>query len=119
MLTQQSVIETARKFVFEISNSGIGLRKAILYGSFAKNQQHEYSDIDICLVGDDFSGFGYEDLKPLGRIYGKGEYLWIQARTWSTADYLSGNAFVEEEIDPVGIVLFDNLTEQKNQALAA
>ena len=54
MLTQQAAIDTVRNYALEIRNSGVNLKKVILYGSFAKGTQHEWSDIDVALVADEF-----------------------------------------------------------------
>lgn len=119
MLTQQVALKTAQQFAQEVAAENVGLKKAILFGSFVRNEQHEYSDIDICLVADEFSGFGFDDMKLILKVLRKDDYLWVQTKTYSTADYLDGLAFVEEEINPKGIVLFDNLTAHQPTATAA
>ena len=61
MLTQNAAIETVRNFANEIKSCGVNLRNVILYGSFAKGTQHEWSDIDVALVADEFTGFTFND----------------------------------------------------------
>ena len=39
-----------------IEAKGVNLRTVILYGSFAKGTQHKWSDIDVALVADEFTG---------------------------------------------------------------
>ncbi|MBI4646345.1 MAG: nucleotidyltransferase domain-containing protein [Bacteroidia bacterium] len=56
MVTQNVIIETVKNFASEIKNSGINLKKVYLFGSYAKNQQKEHSDIDVALVADEFTG---------------------------------------------------------------
>jgi predicted nucleotidyltransferase len=56
MLTQDAVIATVRDYACEITTHGVHLRKVILFGSFAKGTQHEWSDIDVALVADEFEG---------------------------------------------------------------
>ncbi|MDR3094611.1 MAG: nucleotidyltransferase domain-containing protein [Bacteroidales bacterium] len=56
MLTQDAVINTVRAYAREITTHSVHLRKVILFGSFAKGTQHEWSDIDVALVADEFEG---------------------------------------------------------------
>ena len=48
-MVNQSVIETARKYIQQIP-SDLDLRKAFLFGSYAKGMERDDSDIDIALV---------------------------------------------------------------------
>jgi predicted nucleotidyltransferase len=96
MLTRESVIEKVSRFAAELKALGIHLKKVILYGSYASNRQHEWSDIDVALVADEFTGFGFEDCKYFSRINIRDEYLDIETRTFSTADFEKGNPFIEE-----------------------
>ena len=50
MLTKDDVIETVRNYAHNIEARGVQLQTVILYGSFAKGTQHEWSDIDVALV---------------------------------------------------------------------
>jgi len=46
----------------------IRVAEAYLFGSFAHGENTEYSDIDIALVSEDFTGVRYLDIKKMGRI---------------------------------------------------
>ena len=48
-MVNQSIIETAKRYVQEIPES-MELKKAYLFGSFAKGAELEDSDIDIAIV---------------------------------------------------------------------
>lgn len=48
-MVNQSVIETAKKYIQQIPIS-MDLKKAYLFGSYAKGVEREDSDIDIALV---------------------------------------------------------------------
>ena len=48
-MVSQSVIETVRRYIQQIP-SDLHLRKAFLFGSYAKGMEREESDIDIALV---------------------------------------------------------------------
>ena len=53
-LKQTEIIELVKKFKDKLNN--INLNEIILFGSYAKNSQHENSDIDLIIVSDDFKG---------------------------------------------------------------
>ena len=96
MLTQQTAIDTVRNYARDIEAKGVNLRTVILYGSFAKGTQHEWSDIDVALVADEFSGFYLDDKKlfPYGGI--KKPYIRIEAKTYPTDYFRQGDPFIEE-----------------------
>ncbi|HCN83260.1 MAG TPA: nucleotidyltransferase [Sphingobacteriaceae bacterium] len=99
MHTQRTLINQLEKFTSEVKLMGIHLRKAVLYGSYAKNEQHKWSDIDLALVADEFEGIGPEDVKLISKALIKFKNLDIQPRTYNTQDF-------SPEIDPfVGEIL--------------
>lgn len=96
MVTQQAAIKIVEEFASEVKSLGISLKRVILFGSVAANRQHEYSDIDVALVADDFSGVGYIDVKRFVKALRK-HYI-IQPRTFATRDFEQGDVFIEEII---------------------
>ena len=50
MRTRQEIIDTLKVFKAEAC-SKYGVTKLGLFGSFARNQQHEDSDVDVCFDG--------------------------------------------------------------------
>jgi predicted nucleotidyltransferase len=95
MLTQQTAINTVRDYAREIGNSGVVLKYVILYGSYAKGTQHEWSDIDVALVADDFEGLP-NDHYSFASIAIKKPYLRIETVTYPTDYFLQGDPFIEE-----------------------
>jgi len=112
MLTQNNAIKVVKEFVRAIEAEGISLNKAILFGSYARNCQHEWSDIDLALVSDGFSGFGYDDKRQIAKINCRKPFSLIQATTFSTLDFEIGDPFVEE-IKKTGIVILKQGTVNK------
>ncbi len=53
------------KFKKEIKKMGYVDAKYILFGSWAKGKQGEYSDIDVCVVSKKFSGNTFKDNQKL------------------------------------------------------
>src|ERR1035441_10276606 len=97
MLTQQTVIGIIKKMADEIGQSGLPLKRVVLYGSYAKNTQHEDSDIDVAFVADEFINIGFEDVKLFVKQLLKYPTLNISPRTYNTKDFYAGrDPFVEE-----------------------
>jgi len=96
MLTRNSAIIRVRNYAKEIKKQGVDLRKVILYGSFAKGTQHKWSDIDVALVADDFSGVGILDIPRFSRLNLKKPYIRIEPRTYPTDYFNEGDPFIEE-----------------------
>ena len=68
MSDQGFAIELSKRFLSELRTFGYKPQKAYLFGSFAKNQQNEYSDIDLAVWDSNFSGcmaVDYEGFKTL------------------------------------------------------
>ncbi len=106
MVTQKNAINIAQEFVDAIVDSGVHLKKAILFGSFAKNEQRKWSDIDLALVADEFSGVGYFDGNYFLKIkISDKKFTPIEAHTFPTEYFEKGDPFIEE-IQKTGIVLF-------------
>ncbi len=95
MLTQQVMINKVNNFVSDIIKFGIPLEKAYLFGSYSKSSQNDNSDIDVALVSEVFSGFGYEDRKLFSKICINSEYIDIEPTTISKHTYLIGNPFLD------------------------
>jgi predicted nucleotidyltransferase len=53
-MLQQDAINIVRQYVSNLNNAGVVIFKAYLFGSYARNQANENSDIDVLLVSDVF-----------------------------------------------------------------
>ena len=104
MLTQDVAIETVRNYARDIETRGVHLRTVILYGSFAKGTQNEWSDIDVALVADEFTGFTFNDCKLYSGLGIRKPYIRIEEKTYSTDYFKQGDPFIEE-IKKEGIVI--------------
>ena len=97
MLTQRTVISKIKKLTAEIMQSGLPLKRVVLYGSYSRNEQHEWSDIDVAFVADEFINIGFEDVKLFVKQLIKYPNLNIQPRTYNTRDFTpERDPFVEE-----------------------
>ena len=105
-LTQQAAINRVRQFIYEIQSRGVSLSHVILFGSYARNEQHDYSDIDIALVSDNFEGLSLVDIELFRDIKIQSPYKILELHTYNTVDFERGdNGFIDEEIKPKGIVI--------------
>ncbi len=85
MLTKRAAIKTVERFVNEVKASGIHVRRAVLFGSYAHGKPHECSDIDVALVADEFTGV--DDSGYFWKIRIKPDYIDISARTYNTKEF--------------------------------
>ncbi len=49
----QKALESAKKYAEVLKANKINYKYLYLFGSYAKNNYHKYSDIDICIVTDE------------------------------------------------------------------
>lgn len=86
-----------------VKSNGVKLEKVLLYGSYAKNNQHEWSDIDVALVADEFEGIGYTDKKLFEDIHIRNPFFLIQTKTFNTKKFSPKTDPFVEEILKTGI----------------
>jgi len=94
MVTREAAIKTAKDFVTDCQLNGLTFHKVLLFGSFANNNTHEWSDIDLLLISDQFSNNIFENLKLYSKINIK--YPIIETHPYPTKHYLEGDDFIKE-----------------------
>jgi uncharacterized protein len=104
-ITQFAAVELVKQFVKELKDKGLHLRKVYLFGSYARNERRQYSDIDVALVADEFESIAFLDLKYFIDISIKKPYTMLELHTYNTAHFQAGDPFIDEEIKPKGIVI--------------
>ena len=57
-----------KRFIDELEKNNIPIKEAILFGSYAKGNYHDWSDIDLALVSDAFEGERFRDRNKIRRI---------------------------------------------------
>jgi len=98
MLDKNAAIEIVRNYARDIVEQGVCLKAVILYGSFAKGTQKEWSDIDVALVADEFTGFFFNDSDLFPNVSIKKTYIRIEAKTYPTNYFQQGDPFINEII---------------------
>lgn len=100
--TREQIEEIARGYG-ELVKEKLDVKSIYLYGSYTKGTYTSDSDIDIAVVGDDFTGDPIEDTLMLMRIRRKVDNR-IEPRPFKTCDFNSSNPFAKEIIE-TGILL--------------
>lgn len=94
MVTREIAINTAKSFVRDCKSNGLTFYKVLLFGSTVKNQAHEWSDIDLLLISDQFGDNIFDNLKLYSRINIK--YPIIETHPYPTTYFKEGNPFIQE-----------------------
>jgi uncharacterized protein len=84
-MASPAIIKQMKDFVTMVNSCGITLRKAVLFGSYARDEQTNYSDIDVALVADEFCNVPSEDVKLFMKAMLK--YYMVQPQTYNTRDF--------------------------------
>ncbi len=67
-MAKESVIDTIKIYLKELSRIGVPVKQAILFGSFANETNHKWSDIDLIVISDKYDNdFNREDINLLWR----------------------------------------------------
>jgi len=94
------IIETIKNLLKALKENKIMISEAYLFGSCANETDSEFSDIDIALISNDFSGIRYHDIKKIGRIVRNIDCR-IEAHPFSIKD--KGESMFLDEIIHTGI----------------
>ncbi len=62
------IINKLRESIKLLHDNNISIKEAYLFGSYATGSEHEWSDIDLALVSDDFSDNRYQERLKIMKI---------------------------------------------------
>ncbi|MGA2298144.1 MAG: nucleotidyltransferase domain-containing protein [FCB group bacterium] len=88
-------MEDIYKLLRSLEARNIHINQAILFGSYAKGDYNEYSDIDIALVSDAFEGFRIADNDKFRDLIIEINSD-ISPLPYRTEDFTEDNLFVKE-----------------------
>ena len=94
MVTRESAIKKARQFINDCQLNGLTFKKVLLFGSAAKDMTHEWSDIDLLLISDQFNENVFDNLKLYSKINLK--YPEIETHPYPSSYYNAGDAFINK-----------------------
>ncbi len=102
MYSREIAIKTAEEFISACIKSGVNIERALLFGSYAKNEQHKFSDIDIALISNQFTLNFLNNNKLTSKI--NIYYPDIEVHHFNTNYFNTGDPFIYE-IKETGYVL--------------
>ncbi len=94
-------IEKRIQRLIQLATNEIRLEAVYLFGSTAKGETHEWSDIDLAIVSPDFIGDSFEDNKRFIPFILQVDTA-IEVHTFRPIDFSPDNPFVQE-IQSTGI----------------
>ncbi|MCX7043943.1 MAG: nucleotidyltransferase domain-containing protein [Candidatus Sumerlaeota bacterium] len=53
-MVEKPIADILKQYLIALSAVGIHAKRAILFGSFARNEAHEWSDIDVIVIAPEF-----------------------------------------------------------------
>ena len=92
------VVETITRYMTALKKNHVPIKEAILFGSYAKGNYNEYSDIDLLLVSDAFGGSRMEDRSKIREIT-LSISCDLEVFPYSCVDFVKGDPFLNEIID--------------------
>jgi predicted nucleotidyltransferase len=92
------IIEIINNLILEAKLDNITINKAILFGSYAKGTNHEYSDIDVAVVSNDFQGIRFYDNCKLSKSKIKAS-IDLETHPYRPEDFTEDNPFVKEILE--------------------
>ena len=94
MLSTENAKILSKRFLAELKSSGYNPKEAILFGSYASGKNSEYSDIDLAIWDEKFTGCLSVDCKPLLKLLVK--YQLLELHSYSLDDTADTNPFIGE-----------------------
>lgn len=96
MYQSEDINNIIQRFVTMISEE-FPVRSLYLFGSYAKGNPQEYSDIDIAVVSDNFEGKRFWDREKLGKYIIRTSCD-LEVHPFRTEDFTEDDPFVKEII---------------------
>lgn len=63
-----AIIETVKRFLDKLIMTGIHIEAAYIFGSYARGEEHKWSDIDVAVISPDFINGRFEEGLRLMRL---------------------------------------------------
>lgn len=95
-------IDIVKQFVLEVKKNGIPVSRAYLFGSYAKGNPKEWSDIDVCVISPPFANDRIDEMVRLNTIGSKVD-LRIEAIPFRTEDLDDPYDTLSSEVRKYGI----------------
>lgn len=89
---------TITQYLTALREQDFPIQEAILFGSYATGQAHEWSDIDLALVSDEFEGIRFLDKNKIRKIT-IGVSTDLEVLPFKPSDFTPSNPLVREILD--------------------
>ncbi len=90
-----NIKEIVNKFVLEAQKDNIKIIQAVLFGSYAKGTNSQYSDIDLAVVSNDFEGKRlFDNIKLINAALKSS--IDLETHPYRPEDFTEDNPFVKE-----------------------
>jgi predicted nucleotidyltransferase len=92
------VKKTIERFLLALQENNIPIKRAVLFGSYARGTQTKWSDIDLAIVSDAFIGSRFDDRKKIRPIY-LSICSELEVLPYTPEDFIEDDPFVKEIIE--------------------
>lgn len=99
---KDEAIKKARTLITLLSSNGIDVHEAYLFGSVSMDKGDEFSDIDLAIVSNEFTGVPFYDAKKISR-FRRAVDLKLEVHPFSLKDVLSSPTLFFLDIKAKGI----------------
>jgi predicted nucleotidyltransferase len=93
MYSRENIIEKAGILKSRLINAGFNVSDIYLFGSYFNNNFNEYSDVDIAVVADNFTGTRFYDIEKI--IEYKLDLEDFEVHPFKKEDFDKGNPFIQ------------------------
>ncbi|MFA5804615.1 MAG: nucleotidyltransferase domain-containing protein [Melioribacteraceae bacterium] len=97
MYQKEDVNKIIQRFISLVSQE-FPVRTLYLFGSYAKGNASDCSDIDIAIVSDKFEGRRFWDREKLGKYVIKSSFD-LEVHPFKTEDFTADDPFVKEILE--------------------
>jgi uncharacterized protein len=94
-VTTESAVELVKKYIQELKKNNIHIQEAYIFGSYARGNPKEESDIDIALISTVFTGDRFEDRRKIVPLRRKIDNR-IEPIPFRPEDFLKGGNLIDE-----------------------
>lgn len=88
-------IEAVKRYIMELKENDVPIQKAIIFGSYAKGNPKEESDIDVVLISSAFTGNRFNDRRKI-IPFRRGIDFRIEPVPFTPEDFKRGGNFIDE-----------------------
>ncbi|MCI0493548.1 nucleotidyltransferase domain-containing protein [candidate division KSB1 bacterium] len=93
-----SVKNTIEKFIRNLQENGIPIKRAVLFGSYARGNYSKWSDIDLAIVSDVFVGNRMDDKDKI-RLIKLSISSDLEVLPYRPEDFTADDPFVKEILE--------------------